>query len=1036
MRGMTKRYPHITPNTDFPGVNSVNPYAQYPNTFDYSVFTPEVKLTLCRVPWDGERNIVGWNSASERNSWFDNLEATEHVALTTEIHVLPQGSIKLPVPFATLSRYNYLWVEYPEMPVDYAQESAVREWGFYIQAPTQVAASTTECHLRLDEWTTFFPYVKLPYMQLTRGHAPMAACDVDEYLANPMEHSAMLLAPDVTYGDAAGITRSHRFIPLAAGVKYVMFASLMSPNQIKAMGTTSAWSGTDTPPTYTDTTDRWGHQWQVNGYDWKLGDADMTRLSTPATPYSADTDDIMTAGFMYALPATEASELFTAIVNTSPQFMQTIQGCWIVPGDYINLNDSTKINLAGHEILHVTACNELPDIDVQLSKEQFGYPEEIANIAKLYTYPYACLNLSDNDGTSVDIRIENTGTLTVHRRVAIAYPYLHAQAFLTGANGTGAQTYEWRDLNDTVHTENSYDTEIRDFMLEYDIPTYGLYIDGYTDWQVHNQVSTLSKARETALNAYHTGQRTNNTGYENTIDAQKTTYENTYNSANVSYQNTADSVNNAQAMTNDSADTARTNSNLNANTARANASRSNLTGKTNTCNSAATAQTNANASAYAAEQNTFAANATAKENTDASADASVTNMENTKDANTKNLGYRTTTTTSNNFWQTWSGTQTTAASNSLGTQNLYADIAFMNTSFNVETATGAISTAGTAIGALASGDVGGAVSAVVGGAVSIAKDALINEATKTNNSTKQTNSSNFATDATELQNSTSEELTTNQNRLDTNLTESGNALIDANTRNSANTAKNNATRSKNTGDSNATRTYNTSTSNNQRTYDTTTGNAQNTYDTGEANAQASLEAALSTAQNSNEVAKRNSQRSRDTGLGNAERTLNATVSNAQASRKTAVNNALESRESSEYTLKTALEWAQTSAGYDYRQASNNAPVNYGGYSGNIAPDAFRYRGVQIRVKTQSESAIRQTASQFLRYGYKYEGAWSPNTLNVMPHYSYWECSETWLDCETCVMETVKNAIRTMFEHGVTVWRDASEIGRISIYDNL
>lgn len=1035
IEGMTKRYPHIIPNTEFPGASNVDTFAQYPNTFDYTVWTTEVKLTLCRVPWDGERNIVGWNTASERNQWFEHLETSERVTLTSEMHLLPQGSIKLPVPFATLARYNYLWVQYPEMQVDYAQESAVREWGFFIQAPTQLAASTTECHLRLDEWTTFFPHIKLPYMQLTRGHAPMAASNVDEYLQNPIEHAGMLLTPDVTYGDAAGITRSHQFIPLGNGTKYVMFASLMSPNQIKTMGSVEAWAGDTTPPTYEDTSERWGHQWKVNDYAWNVGDGDMSNLTTPITPYCAGTDCI-TSGYMYALPATQAADLFTAITTTAPQFMQTVQGCWIVPGDYINLNDSETITIAGRELKHITACNELPDITLPLDKSQFDYPEEIANITKLYTFPYACLNLSDNDGTSVDIRIENTGALSLHRRIALAFPYLHAQAFLVGANGTGAQTYEWRDLNNDTHIENSYDSEIRDLMLSFDIPAYGLYMGGYTDWQVHNQTATLTKAREAALNAYHTGQRANNTSYENTLAAQKTTYENVYNTAHVSYQNSDDTINNAQTTTNDNADVARTNSNLNANTTRNNAARSNLTAKTNTNNSAATAQTNANASAYAAEQNTFAANATAKTNTDATANASISNMENTKSTNTKNLGYRTTTTTSNNFWQTWSGTQTTAASNSLGTQNLYADIAFMNTSFNVESATGAISTAGTAIGALASGDVGGAVSAVVGGAVAIAKDALINEATKTNNTTKQTNSSNFATDATELQNDTSEELTTNQNRLDTNLTESGNELIDVNTRNNANTSMNNASRNQATGDENATRSYNTATANNQRTYDTTTGNAQNAYDTSEANAQASLESALTTAQNTNEVAKRNSQRNRDTGLGVAKRTLEATVSNAKASRKTTENNALESRESTESALKTALEWAQASTEYDYRQATNNSPVSYAGFTGDPTPDAFRYRGAQIRVKTQSESAIRQTAAQFLRYGYRYAGAWNPTELNVMPHFSYWECSEIWLDCKTCVMETVKESIRSMFEHGVTIWRDADEIGRINIYDNI
>lgn len=1031
---MTKRYPHITPNTEYPGTNT-NPYAQYPNTFDYTVWTPNVDITLCKVPWDGERNIVGWDTIEERNHWFETIDESEQVTLTTQMHVLPQGSIKLPVPFATISRYNYIWVRYPSMPVDYADNNAVRDWGFFIQAPTQIAASTTECHLRLDAWTTFFPYIHLPYMQLSRGHAPMAASNLDEYLNNPIENAGMLLTPDVTYGDAAGITRSHRFIPLGSETKYVMFSSLMNPTQISTMGTTSAWTTPSTPPSYEDTADRWGHQWKVNDYEWHTGNTDMARLTTPATPYSATTD-IITAGHMYAVPAVQATTMFTAIINTSPQFMQTIQGCWIVPSDFINLNDTQTVTIAGTDVYHITKCNELPDITVPLTKKQFAYPDDISNITKLYTFPYACLNLSDNDGTSVDIRIENTGTLTVHRRVAIAYPYLKAQAFLTGANGTGAQTYEWRDLNDNENTETSYDSEIRDLMVSFDIPTYALYMDGYTDWQVHNQTSTLSKTRDTALNAYHTAQRANNTGYENTMAAQKTTYENTYNTAHVSYQNSDDTINNTQTVTNDSADTARTNSNLNANTARANAGRSNTTIKNNTDNSAATAQTNANASAYAVEQNTFAANATAKTNTDATADTSISNMENTKTTNTKNLGYRTTTTTSNNFWQTWNGTQTTAASNSLGTQNLYADIAFMNTQFNVETATGAISTAGTAIGALASGDVGGAVSAVVGGAVAIAKDALINEATKTNNTTKQTNSSNFATDATELQNSTSEELTTNQNRLDTNLTESGNSLIDINTRNNANTTKNNAARSQATGDSNAARSYNTATSNNQRTYNTTTGNAQNSYNTSEANAQAGLEAALTTAQNTNEVTKRNSQRNRDTGLGVAKRTLEATVSNAQASRKTTENNALETRESTEYTLKTALEWAQTSIQYDYQQARNNAPVSYAGFSNDPTPDVFHYRGVQIRVKTQTENAIRQTAAQFLRYGYRYEGAWNPTTLNVMPHYSYWECTEIWLDCDNHVLETVKDSIRAMFEHGVTVWRNAEEIGRISIYDNI
>ena len=293
----------------------------------------------------------------------------------------------------------------------------------------------------------------------------------------------------------------------------------------------------------------------------------------------------------------------------------------------------------------------------------------------------------------------------------------------------------------------------------------------------------------------------------------------------------------------------------------------------------------------------------------------------------------------------------------------------MDTQFNVEASTGAISTAASAASEVLSGDIGGGISAIVGGAVGIAKDALILDATKTLNRTKQSNSTNFGANSTTIQNDTYTALIKNANENDKAITKYNYDLSKTNTSNSATTTKNNASRSKATGDANATRAYNTSTANNQR-------------------------------------------------------------SNA-----TALNNLQESRDASTFALQTALEQAQQSAELDYRNHRNDAPRTYGTRSGDTTADLFAYRGFQIRVKTQPESAIRQAGDQMLRYGYAYNGAWTPESLNVMKHYTYWESSELWLDADTHILDSGKRHIRDLFQNGVTVWRDPADIGKIGIHDN-
>lgn len=903
-----RQYPHLPQATNYPDAQSVAPYAQYHNDFDYSRWTAGTKLTVCNVPWDDERNIVGWENAERRDEWFHDLTDAEHVTLSSEFQILPDGSIKLPIPFATLSRANYIFVEYPTptgaaQPLDHADPAReIRAWGYFIDDIRQLAASTSECHVTLDDWATFGPYVHATYMQLTRGHAPMAATTVTDYLDDPVNNSAMLLTTDVNYGGTADITRDHRFIPFAAGEKYVMFASLIPPADLDALKPATDWQGPSTPPTYTDAAARWGHQYQVAGYDWRMGDRDYSKATTPVAPYTAG-QTTPTMGSMYALSAADARKFFTYLAGYLPQTMQTIQAMWILPAELIDVTVAGRHSIGGVTVYDVAKVNELPDIQIDLTREMFGYAPEYADIAKLYTYPYASLELSDNAGKSVEIRIENTGNLSLHRRTSLAYPYLKSQMFLTGVNGTGSKTYEFRRLDGTVDTATSWDTDFAEFMTTFDIPTYSLFMDGYSDYEVRNQQANMEKARMLALNAYHTGARSANTGYENGKD------------------------------------------------------------------SANTAKTNGDASAYTGRQNALASNATAKTNADANADLATTNTANTVKTAIDNLNKRVANRTADWTNKKGSAVDLNNETTTLSTSNLSQDISFMDTQFNVEAATGAVSTAASAASEFLSGDIGGGISAIVGGAVSIAKDGLILEATKTLNTNKQANSTRFGNNTTTIQNDTCEALIKNANTYDKGITKNNNDLNTANTANSAATTKNNAARTKATGDSNAGRSYDTGVANNGRT------------------------------------------------------------------NSTSLNNLGESRDTVMFGLQTALDQAQRSAELDYLNHRNDAPRTYGATSGDATPDAFAYRGCQIRVKTQSESAIRQAGDQMLRYGYAYEGAWNPTTFNVMRHYTYWQCSELWLDSDTDILNSGKRHIRDLFQHGVTVWRNPSDIGRTGIYDN-
>lgn len=1044
---MSKVYPHLHDATAFPGNSPVEPYAQYRNVFDYDRWTPGTRLWLLSVPWDDSRNIVEW-SREERDAWM-KAHAVESTTLNSMFNITPDLSVKIPFTVDTVNRCNYLWVQRPvgtadDMPLDSEiPDRRVDAYGYFITGAHYEAPSTTRLDLELDVFTTYRPYITFTYCQLERGHAPVSVTNVDEYLENPAANNTYLLCDDVNYGGEDMTVRGSRFVPFGEGVKCVMFASVMSPDMLTGLTEAKAWAGAATPPTYEDTEDRWGYQYKVNGYAWNYGDRDYSDASTPVDTMVGD---LVPNGYhMYMVEGADAYAFFRDVVDRVPQMMGGIVAMWMIAADMVETTGT--ITVAGHTVNVVASLGQLPDIAVRLTRDMFGYEGDYAELAKLYTSPYSDLHVSDNDGNDITIRIETLGEqVALHRRVSLAYPYLKAQSFLTGVNGYGTAAYSWTRLDGTETDCDAFDTQWADYMTEFDIPTYSLTFSGYVDWAYRNQRASLAMERLKALNTYHVTDRNVNTAYENAVDSQDTALGNANRSADTAYSNAVLNADNVQTTVNDTGDTTQANTNRSIETARTNAGRTNATNRSNANDSAATAQANGNASALTAQTNGNAAAVTAHDNTYATLDTTEGNAGRDRATNTANATLRTGANTANLT------ERQTAETNALGWNNTLADGMTDRTNdlnalgTQLENDNAATSFTASALGGIASGVATGGIPGGVAAAIGSVTNGLSLGNVMTNKNTYTQSAIDMNTINNQDTQSQNGLILEGNQQAATNITNNENDVITQSVTNSNNTQKTNIEETVKTGKSNAdstrdtttannARAYNTAVGNNARTYGTAVGNAQRSYETGEANAEANRQTGLTNSEQTNQVVHRNSQRNRDTAVTTAAATRDTAKTNAGDTCDTAKNNALETREAQIFAAKTALEQAQDVTMLSYGQHTTDKPVRAADASGDPTPDIFAYRGTQFRVRTQPDGAIRMAGDQFLRYGYRWEGAWDIGTLNVMPRFSYWQASELWFDATTTILENARREIRDLFTNGVTVWANPDDIGKVGIHGN-
>lgn len=504
-----RKFPHLDGSTAFPDVSTVDVY-RYANTFDYTRWPENVELTLCCVPWCGDyENVVKFADDSARDAWFDSLEDTERIVLDTMRHIVPEQSIKLPIPIGAIQRYNYLMVRMPRFtsdtePVEYAGGAWKERYFYFIDSAVERAGNTTDCVLRCDFWTTYINDLAFDYVMLARGHAPVAETDVASYLADPAGNSAHLLAPDVDFGGAPMVRESDATV-FNGDRASLLFCIVTSASISLNWGTAS---------------------------EPRVPAPTMSEVQGVPGPHC------------YACAVDDADALISGIAASMPQFVMTVKCAFMIDGSLVEKVASATVQ--GVTVWALASVQTVRGL-IDLSADSFGYPDEAARYAKLYTGPYAHIEVTDlSGGGTREIAIETLSAPSLSMRTVanLVFPWISIDCSIMGAGGD-TLTGSFANLSESRYTWTSQG-RIGDTTLKLDIPLYSIsqpasaYADYTSDYD-------RAQAKLAADNALASALASNATANANAVRSANATQTAANNSADAIV---ADNAANVAANTN------------------------------------------------------------------------------------------------------------------------------------------------------------------------------------------------------------------------------------------------------------------------------------------------------------------------------------------------------------------------------------------------------------------------------------------------------------------------------------------------------
>lgn len=516
------KFPHLD-DPAFPNLGNVDVY-KYRNEFDYSRYDgAQMHIMLCSVPWDmgeahignrtisGIGNVVWFETEAKRDAWFDAIPDNECLRFDTKYKELHRDNeIMLPVPFDVACQYNYLVVEYEPFAsqdslVQYETRTGLDRWFWFVREVEFVSPNTTRVHLLNDAFQTWMYRIHIGGMVLERGHAPLFAIDANTYLANPLENNTGLLAEDVNYGGEP--------VQVKTGSAHVFNSNTWACFACTSNASSAGW-GTKTDE------------------DWK----------TPAS--SAYFVNGAPSYRIFAMAVSDLNPFLTTIESNYPQFKQTVKGIFFAPRELITTG--TTFTFAGVTCRWVSTSNVTIDVYNAFAKSQFGYPSEYADLAKLYTWPYACFEITDENGDSELVKVEETsGSLSISAAMSLAYPAIKIQAHMLGV-GQGVRTLlQFKNVTDHSLTIGGrwYKT-----LHEWDVPVFGVIqsAEKYNDFVEYFDRKQAAVAYNNAYDSATASADTAKTNDYANADTEKTNaYANADNTAAIGARNAGTTTANA-----------------------------------------------------------------------------------------------------------------------------------------------------------------------------------------------------------------------------------------------------------------------------------------------------------------------------------------------------------------------------------------------------------------------------------------------------------------------------------------------------------
>lgn len=519
------KFPHLDTATAFPGAD-VHVYDQYVNTYDYNMWTSKTKIKLCHVKWRNDgHDAVKFRDDAERDAWFDALDG-ETVHLDTSMYIARADTdgVKIPVPYMTAQRYNYIVVDFtPDILQSPLQQSDCQtRYHYYITDVTAEAPNTTTVVLQRDMWTDYINTTTINGLLLARGHAPLVGMTPAKLLNNPRENSVDMLAPDVNYGAANNRITNTKSTVLTGGDKYICFACAFGAIRLEEMARTRGADIAATEPVYG------ANDGTVSSWTWGTAGIDVSGCRALGTPYASQRGRTPNNWTVFALRASDVTgEYINDLFAYYPHITSGIGACFVVSADMCARGTSAPVMVNGVAWMTVIDTERTLS-DITLTPEDFDMPPEVADVAKLYVSPYSVLEITDTWGKTTTINIEDCGRLSVRTLVSVAYPLVRQAAYLDGYGADGSTTIAVSNLTGETVSGHLPNADALTTLISYDIPTYALQRRNIDAYRGANYNRTIRQNRENAI-----------TAYENTAQAANTARDNANTSAATARGNTA-----------------------------------------------------------------------------------------------------------------------------------------------------------------------------------------------------------------------------------------------------------------------------------------------------------------------------------------------------------------------------------------------------------------------------------------------------------------------------------------------------------------